>query len=672
MVLVAENGKTYTEDNVLHVPVREYSISRHSPLLYSEGIPGTYQEFIDHCALTLVDKDAGRLLVSGPDQSGKSFFISEVIANYVCNYVPHGNLEDMAMIHLSIPESKKLSILLNESGSGAEEYPALVASTLGIEEEDIFIITEDVDFASVLSSSSTPARIILEVSENTCNVIEDMQDSGRTSVWSSWAFVSTSDILLTKNETIDFVTKVLQKKMSSGNSYPVRKSLVRSVVNFVKKNVPGVFLDDEESGVSKDDPLIGIPPTFFALVTRRAHLILSRKSASVDAHGSTDIKGAIHKAFLSYQSLIDYYVNPAGNSSQTSIDEVLELLGGEVTIREVDASNLPEGFREKSEGESAEQNLMKFKSMKTFEKRLLKTVLGQDEAVSQVATSLLSPAAGIQNPNRPLRTFLFLGPTGVGKTQLSLSIADELMEKPMHVVRLDMSEFSQQHADQKLFGTSPGYLGYNEEGGELTREVAAHPQSLVILDEVEKADPKIWDTFLQVFDAGRLTTGSGKVVDFSNTIIVMTSNLGAREMTRGKTGFITAVDPVLRKEDMRTAAMAEVENYFRPEFVNRIDDIVMFDKLDHGSAKRIIFKEIEEFSDRIKEQGKAISRPSQDVVDAILNMSDFEKYGARDIQRTINKMVATPLAKELLYSPKKKKFSLRLTDEGSVDLEARS
>ena len=200
---------------------------------------------------------------------------------------------------------------------------------------------------------------------------------------------------------------------------------------------------------------------------------------------------------------------------------------------------------------------------------LHKRVIGQDEAVTKVSEAILRSRAGIANPNRPIGSFLFLGPTGVGKTELTKALAQFLFDTEDALVRIDMSEFMEKHSVARLIGAPPGYVGY-EEGGYLTEAVRRHPYSVILLDEVEKAHPDVFNVLLQVLDDGRMTDGQGRTVDFKNTVIVMTSNLGSSEIQEmiGES-----------RESVKNAVMTEVREHFRPEFINRIDEIVIFNSL---------------------------------------------------------------------------------------------
>ena len=227
-------------------------------------------------------------------------------------------------------------------------------------------------------------------------------------------------------------------------------------------------------------------------------------------------------------------------------------------------------------------------------KRLGEKVFGQDEILEKVTNSLSIPVAGLNDKNKPLRSFLFLGTSGVGKTKLAQTLSEELYETKQEILRLDMSEFSEKHTSMKLFGAPPSYVGY-EQGGVLTNFAKEHPYGIILLDEVEKAYPEVWDSFLQVFDAGRMTDGQGDTADFSNNIFIMTSNLGSNELNRKKSGFQTMSEEEMyreRQENAKNVIMRELEHFFRVEFINRIDDIVVFNELKPEFLRKIVKNEV--------------------------------------------------------------------------------
>lgn len=270
---------------------------------------------------------------------------------------------------------------------------------------------------------------------------------------------------------------------------------------------------------------------------------------------------------------------------------------------------------------------------------LHKRVIGQDEAVDAVANAVIRARAGLQDPNQPLGTFMFLGPTGVGKTELAKALAENLFDSEKHMVRIDMSEYMEKQSVSRLVGAAPGYIGY-EEGGQLTEAVRRNPYTIVLLDEVEKAHPDVFNILLQVFDDGRLTDGQGRTVDFKNTIIIMTSNLGSDVLLdNASDGKIT--------DETKQLVMKLAQQHFKPEFLNRIDDIIMFTPLSFAAIEEIVAKFIALLSNRLSEQEIEL-KISEDATQWIAKEGYDPAYGARPLQRFITNNVETPLAKEII------------------------
>jgi len=274
-----------------------------------------------------------------------------------------------------------------------------------------------------------------------------------------------------------------------------------------------------------------------------------------------------------------------------------------------------------------------------MEERIRKRVVGQDEAVSALCNAVRRSRSGLSDPTRPIGTFLFLGPTGVGKTELSKALADFLFNDPHAMVRIDMSEFMEQHSVARLIGAPPGYVGY-EEGGRLTEAVRRKPYSVILLDEIEKAHPDIFNVLLQVFDDGRLTDGKGRTVDFKNTVIIMTSNIASQQIQQlteeqGADWEIEAhVKDVLKK-------------VFKPEFLNRIDEIIVFRMLTKGDLKKIVDIQLGYLAQRLKDR-KIELEFTDKAREQIMDEGYDPVYGARPLKRTIQQRLENPLARELL------------------------
>jgi ATP-dependent Clp protease ATP-binding subunit ClpB len=273
-----------------------------------------------------------------------------------------------------------------------------------------------------------------------------------------------------------------------------------------------------------------------------------------------------------------------------------------------------------------------------MEEALHARVVGQDEAVDAIANAIRRSRAGLSDPNRPNGSFLFLGPTGVGKTELTKALAEFLFDTDEAMVRVDMSEFMEKHSVARLIGAPPGYVGY-EEGGHLTEAVRRRPYSVILLDEIEKAHPDVFNVLLQVLEDGRLTDGHGRTVDFRNTVVVMTSNLGSQ--------VIQDMAGEEHYDAMKQAVMEIVASHFRPEFINRVDELVVFHPLDKAELRRITEIQLGHLRDRLDAMGIRLS-----VTDVALDMlaeAGFDPvYGARPLKRTIQQSIENPLANELL------------------------
>ncbi len=267
-------------------------------------------------------------------------------------------------------------------------------------------------------------------------------------------------------------------------------------------------------------------------------------------------------------------------------------------------------------------------------------VIGQDEAVTAVADAVIRSRAGLQDPNRPLGSFLFLGPTGVGKTELAKALAEHLFDSEDHMVRLDMSEYMEKHSVSRLVGAPPGYIGHDE-GGQLTEAVRRSPYTIILLDEIEKAHPDVFNILLQVLDDGRLTDSKGRVVDFKNTVLIMTSNIGSQHLLEGVTesGDIP--------EETEELVMNLLKGHFKPEFLNRIDDTILFTPLSLDNVTQIIDKMTRQLTERLEDQEITLSI-SNEAKQWIAEQAYDPIYGARPLKRFLTKEIENPLAKQIV------------------------
>jgi ATP-dependent Clp protease ATP-binding subunit ClpB len=291
-----------------------------------------------------------------------------------------------------------------------------------------------------------------------------------------------------------------------------------------------------------------------------------------------------------------------------------------------------------------------------MEQGLHQRVVGQDDAITAVANAVRRGRAGLSDPNRPIGSFIFLGPTGVGKTELARALAEFLFDDERAMIRLDMSEYMEKHTVARLIGAPPGYIGYDE-GGQLTEAVRRRPYAVLLLDEIEKAHPDVFNVLLQLLDDGRLTDGQGRVVDFRNTLVIMTSNLGSHLIA----GLAEDADEATLAR-MRRSVLDEVRNHFRPEFLNRVDELILFSRLDRSQLREIVGIQLRSLRDRL-----AARKLQLDVTDAAVDLLASEGYdpvyGARPLKRLIQRRLQDPIAMAILEG------RFREGDTVSVDAE---
>jgi ATP-dependent Clp protease ATP-binding subunit ClpB len=297
-----------------------------------------------------------------------------------------------------------------------------------------------------------------------------------------------------------------------------------------------------------------------------------------------------------------------------------------------------------------------------MEERIHQRVVGQDEAINAVSNAIRRARAGLQDPNRPLGSFIFLGPTGVGKTELARALAEFLFDDEQAMIRLDMSEYMEKHTVSRLVGAPPGYVGYDE-GGQLTEAVRRRPYSVVLFDEIEKAHTDVFNTLLQILEDGRLTDGHGRTVDFKNTVVIMTSNLGSQ--------WFTELGPD-HEDEIRQRVMDALRTQFRPEFLNRVDEVIIFHSLSRDQIMQIVDIQMRSLRRRLEERHMTIDLT--DAAKEFLVGEGFDaNYGARPLKRTIQRRILDPLAFKVLDGTFKDgdRVTVDAKDDGIVFEKAR-
>jgi ATP-dependent Clp protease ATP-binding subunit ClpC len=281
-----------------------------------------------------------------------------------------------------------------------------------------------------------------------------------------------------------------------------------------------------------------------------------------------------------------------------------------------------------------------------MEDRIHERIIGQDEAIKAVSDAIRRARSGLKDPKRPIGSFIFIGPSGVGKTELAKALAEFMFDDEDALVRIDMSEYREQHTASRLFGAPPGYVGY-EEGGQLTEAVRRRPYRVILFDEIEKAHPEVWNSLLQILDDGRLTDGQGRTVNFRNTVLIMTSNLGTEFVRKsGTLGFLQT-----EGDDEDKAAHEKIQkalkDTFRPEFLNRIDEIITFSQLTLEDMKLIVDLQMKEIRARLNEQGLEVELSAK-ARDWLADTGYDPSFGARPLKRALQKFVESPLSVKLL------------------------
>ncbi|GHO75920.1 ATP-dependent Clp protease ATP-binding subunit ClpC [Ktedonobacter sp. SOSP1-85] len=376
-----------------------------------------------------------------------------------------------------------------------------------------------------------------------------------------------------------------------------------------------------------------LSPTLIADLEKELAEIQAQKEAAANAEDYE------HAALMRQQELL--VLEKLSEARGKSQDEVSLIVTPEHIARVVETWT---GVPVSQMLESERQNL------RHLEQDLRKHVIGQDEAISAVARAIRRSRAGLKDPKRPIGSFLFLGPTGVGKTELAKALAAELFGGADHIIRFDMSEYMEPHTVSRLFGSPPGYVGHDE-GGQLTEQVRRRPYSVILFDEVEKAHPEVFNALLQIMDDGRLTDGQGRTVDFKNTVVIMTSNVGGSDLKKAANiGFTIKKGESLReeqKEAMRSKAFEGLKRVFRPEFINRIDQIVVFNSLAKKELYSIVELLLDQVRSRLSEQRIELV-VSDGARDFLLEEGFDEEYGARPLRRAIQSYVDDALADALL------------------------
>lgn len=435
------------------------------------------------------------------------------------------------------------------------------------------------------------------------------------------------------------ILKGLKETYETHHGVTITDGALRSAVKLSKRYINDRFLPDKaidliDEASSKVRLEAFIKPEEISKTEAEIEKLEADKEEAIKAEAyekAGEIKKKQLKKYEKLEKLNTKWQNEKNNRNLVVDEESIALVVSDWTKIPVNKLSIGESER-----------LMK------LEETLHERVVGQDEAVTSIARAIRRGRVGLKDPKRPIGSFLFLGPTGVGKTELSKTLADAMFGNENSLIRVDMSEYMEKHSVSKMIGSPPGYVGY-EEGGQLSEKVRRNPYSVILFDEIEKAHPDVFNVLLQILDDGVVTDSSGRKVDFKNTIIIMTSNAGAENIVSPKNlGFNTSKDPEQDYKNMKNKVMDEVKRIFKPEFLNRIDEMIVFHMLTKENVARIVDIMMNSINKRIKEQLNITIELSDAAKSYIVDAGYDEKYGARPLKRALQQKVEDELAEQIL------------------------
>lgn len=675
MTISQDNEKVSNNSQPETVLPRMTEQSESTYLAWSK-VPEAVKNNVLDVAKFLYQERKDRLIITGEHNTGKTFTIEQ--------FAYHSNkiLHDAKMV----PDDQEVAVFWADArgyANGHENYfIQTLLDTVASFEGEVIIYTNNYYTGMVVEKTVPSVRLIMELAPER---FSELQQAGMDS--RSYQICTGFSVDFNKSQTTKCLTAYHKKAMEDHYSVVIPRNFIKTFVNYVYENSE---ITKDNDGFETETNKIPMGFWVDCLDEMLSEATFKPEKYQKD-NGELITSKVIERTFNDNKD----FFNPV-NAGEDVVKAIMEALGGDVSDFGGDGKGMPMGMPPSFSGgtivlsggpmglrglSDADQVVprpddstegIQYQDISTLSDRIKKKVVGQDKVVEEVAESFWVPAAGLSEDDKPVRSMLFLGPTGVGKTKLAQTLAEELSEEPMHMIRLDMSEYSEKHDSHKLFGAPAGYVGF-EEGGVLTTQIQDHPNSLILLDEVEKASPAIWDSFLQVLDAGRMTDSHGEVVDFSNTVIVMTSNLGANKKTHSTMGYTTMnskPDQAKEQQLRRQNALKEMEQYFKPEFINRINSTFVFDRLPEEVLEDIAILEIKYLIDRVslKSQSKALlNAPGNAVVKKIIENSDADKYGARDIKRNVEKSITKLVAQSIVKQrDQRNTLNLVLDENGNI------
>lgn len=628
-VLEAREDLEVTDKVITKTTFPFFAHQTESPYVPYKKVPNAVRDNIISIAKTLYQASVDRLMLIDEPLSGKTF-LCEQLSHHIEEVVHQAKIvpleEQVAIFHVDVMSYPEYSEL---------DFINVLRDTVGSFEGEAIFYTTNVETAVMLDKYAPSSKVLFELSIPDVPKFESYHFNHKYK-----NFLSDFSLEYNKSDVIQCLNTYWLDHFNSHYSVTVSKNFIRRFIDYMYKNAYNGNSGD--TGIEPGKIPMGI-------WVNQVSEALSEASFNTQKYKK---KEGINQAELirwSFEQNEGQFVVP-----QFELDNV-RIISGHMEISQkefFDRMGVDDNLLKKSikADLQKEKPTIKYSDMSTLSSRLKEQVIGQDHVVQQITPSIKRAVAGLNDENRPIASMLFLGPTGVGKTKMAQVLSKELSVEPMNLIRLDMSEYSEKHESSKLFGAPAGYTGYDE-GGHLTDAVLQNPNSIILLDEVEKGHPSIYNTFLQVLDAGIMTNNRGETVDFTNTIVIMTSNLGASDAIESSAGFGMQKPSYREKNDLREKnAMKAVKKFFRPEMINRIDEIAVFNELSEDILGDIVKLRVTELQERVQKVygNKILAELEDDAIQQIIKLSQAEEFGARGINRTIENRIGTPLADFLL------------------------
>jgi ATP-dependent Clp protease ATP-binding subunit ClpA len=590
-----------------------------------------------------VVKHYKNIVVTGESGTGKTFAIRQMIAHDDMG----GRLNSLLVKYRRFDETLFYNFLNTPSIEELKLSDATILSDViqrmvsGLHDERLIVVLSNQDVAALMARIAPNVMTILEMpSSDADRFIRKQYD-----IIDRFEFIYINQEIPTWGDVEDelwFNEKNVMEKVYSSR-------LDRGQMSYAMKNIASMAIAEtgESLRVTKNSDAV-LPIDFMLMALEHLHIFIEQNHIDISHVSRSAFRKSLLQFYNDLPNRVDYDTAEKMTEDYDQ-QEKQKIMAVDDQDELVDTSSSHASTMSPSGKTARKEKKLAYSDITTLADRLKKKVVNQDEAIDKMVDCIKIDAAGLRRGDRPIASFLFDGPSGVGKTELAKQLAEELFEKPVNMIRLDMSEYSVKEDVTKLFGSAPGYQD-NDLGGQLTNKVNAHPQSVILLDEAEKAHPQVWNSFLQVLDEGRMTDGRGVPADFTNTIIILTSNLGNRDSLTSKAGFghgSMGSNGSRDRSDIDSIMRKAMNKYFSPELLARIDVIVTFNRLRRVDLSKIITMQIRSLSDILSEHHDGLSiddHVSNDLVDLILNDTDSTRYGARELQRVIRSRIVLPMA----------------------------